>query len=102
MNWGIITAVLINLMFSKTIQGLFNIDLGFEVFWIWLNVTGVLISLVVAYVVSYLTSKVAVKNDTGVSFTIRKEDWQRKEVYILLGFFVVILLTGALVPLIFG
>jgi len=102
MNVGIILAVLINLIFSKTIQGLFNIDLGFEIFWIWLNVTGVLISLVVAYVVSALTRKIPVKIDTGISFKIKKEDWQRKEVYILLAFFVVIIIIGALVPIIFG
>lgn len=102
MNAGIITAVLINLLFSKTIQGLFNIDLGFDIFWIWLNVTGVVIALVVAYVVSMLTSKVAVKEDASVSFAISKKDWQRKEVYILLAFFVVILLIGALAPQIYG
>lgn len=102
MNTGIILAVVINLIFSKTIQGLFNIDLGFEIFWIWLNVTGVLISLVIAYVVSMLTKHVPVKVDTGISFAIKKEDWQRKEVYILLAFFVVIITIGALVPQIYG
>jgi Na+/proline symporter len=102
MNVGIILAVLVNLIFSKTIQGLFNIDLGFEIFWIWLNVTGVLISLIVAYVVSALTRNVPVKTDTGISFKIKKEDWQRKEVYILLAFFVVIIIIGALVPVIFS
>jgi SSS family transporter len=102
MNAGIITAVLINLLFSKTIQGLFNIDLGFDIFWIWLNVTGVVIALVVAYVVSILTSNVAVKTDASVSFAISKKDWQRKEVYILLAFFVVILIIGALAPQIYG
>lgn len=102
MNAGIIVAVLINLMFSKTIQGLFNIDLGFDIFWIWLNVTGVVIALVVAYVVSSLTSNTPVKTDTGISFSINKKDWQRREVYILLGFFVIILSIGALVPQIFG
>lgn len=102
MNTGIILAVVINLIFSKTIQGLFNIDLGFEIFWIWLNVTGVLISLVIAYLVSMLTNHVPVKVDTGISFAIKKEDWQRKEVYILLAFFVVIITIGALVPQIYG
>lgn len=102
MNTGIILAVVINLIFSKTIQGLFNIGLGFEIFWIWLNVTGVLISLVIAYVVSMLTKHVPVKVDTGISFAIKKEDWQCKEVYILLAFFVVIITIGALVPQIYG
>lgn len=102
MNTGIILAVVINLIFSKTIQGLFNIDLGFEIFWIWLNVTGVVISLVIAYVVSMLTKRVPVKVDTGISFTIKKEDWQRREVYLLLVFFVSIIVIGALIPQIYG
>ncbi len=102
MNVGILTAVGINLIFSKTIQGLFHIDLGFEIFWIWLNVTGVVIALVVAYVVSAMTSKIPVKTDTGISFAIKKEDYQRNEVYILLIFFVVIVAFGFLVPKIFG
>lgn len=102
MNTGIILAVVINLIFSKTIQGLFNIDLGFEIFWIWLNVTGVVISLVIAYVVSMLTKRVPVKVDTGISFTIKKEDWQRREVYPLLVFFVSIIVIGALIPQIYG
>jgi len=55
MNSGIIIAVLINMIFSKTMQEMFNIDLGFDIFWIWLNFTGVIIALVVAYVVSAFT-----------------------------------------------
>ena len=61
MNAGIILAVLINLTFSKTIQEIFHIDLGIHIFWIWLNFTGVVISLVVAYVVSALTKNVEIK-----------------------------------------
>ncbi|NND64156.1 MAG: sodium/solute symporter [Flavobacteriaceae bacterium] len=101
MNAGIISAVAINLVFSKTIQEIFNIDLGFDIFWIWLNATGVIIALVVAYVVSAL-SKAKVKTDTGVSFKIRKEDWQTKEVYILVAFFIAIIIFSFYVPQIFG
>lgn len=101
MNAGIITAVLVNLVFSKTIQGIFGIDLGFDVFWIWLNVTGVLISLVVAYLVSAIV-KVPVKTDTGVDFSIKKADIFSKEVYILSVFFVVIIVFSFFIPEIFS
>lgn len=101
MNAGIITAVLINLVFSKTIQEIFGIDLGFDIFWIWLNFTGVIISLVVAYVVSAF-SKVPVKSDTGIEFKIRKSDIFSKEVYILVAFFVLIIVFSFFIPQIFG
>lgn len=102
MNSGIITAVIINLLFSKTIQNIFNIDLGFDVFWIWLNFTGVIISLVVAYLVSSLTRSVPIKKDHGVSFAVKKHDIFSKEVYILLVFFILILLIGFFIPKIFS
>jgi len=102
MNSGIITAVIINLLFSKTIQNIFNIDLGFDVFWIWLNFTGVIISLVVAYLVSSLTRSVPIKKDHGVSFAVKKHDIFSKEVYILLAFFILILLIGFFIPKIFS
>ena len=102
MNVGIITAVLINLMFSGTIQEIFNFDLGIDIFWIWLNFTGVAISLIVAYVVSALTSKVPVKSSEGISFKVRRSDIFSKEVYILTAFFVVIVVFSFLVPTLFG
>lgn len=98
MNAGIISAVLINLMFSKTIQELFHIDLGFNIFWIWLNFTGVIIALVVAYVVSALTSKTKVKTISNFNVSIKKEDFMIKEVYILLVFFVFILGLSFFLP----
>ena len=101
MNAGIITAVLINLVFSKTIQEIFGIDLGFDIFWIWLNLTGVLISLVVAYLVSAIV-KAPIKTDTGIDFSIKKEDVFSKEVYILLVFFVVIVVFSFFIPDLFS
>lgn len=98
MNAGIISAVLINLMFSKTIQELFHIDLGFNIFWIWLNFTGVIIALVVAYLVSALTSKTKVKSISNFNVSIKKEDFMIKEVYILLAFFVFILALSFFLP----
>lgn len=100
MNTGIILAVLINLVFSSTMQEIFGYDLGVEIFWIWLNFTGVLISLIVAYLVSALTPQVAVKE--GIAFSIKRSDIFRKETYILVGFFVVILIFSYYVPVIFG
>jgi len=102
MNAGIIIAVLINLIFSQTIQEIFHIDLGFDIFWIWLNFTGVLIALVVAYAVSALTKNVKVKNIKMIDFSLKKSDFFIKEVYILFIFFVAILALSYFLPAIFG
>ena len=101
MNAGILIGVLVNLVFSKTMQDIFNIDLGVEIFWIWLNFTGVVLTLIVAYAVSYFTStsKVAV---TDKNIQPKLSDFKQKEVYILVGFFVVILVFSALIPQIYG
>ena len=100
MNAGIISAVLINLMFSQTIQELFHIDLGFNIFWIWLNFTGVIIALVVAYLVSALTSKTEIKKISNFNVKISMKDFMIKEVYILLAFFVFILVLSYFLPFI--
>lgn len=102
MNAAIISAVLINLVFSKTIQELFHIDLGFNIFWIWLNFTGVIIALVVAYAVSALTSKIEIKSISNFNVSIKKEDFMIKEVYILVAFFIIIVTFSYFVPTIFG
>ena len=102
MNAGIILAVLINLIFSKTIQELFHIDLGIHIFWIWLNFTGVIISLVVAYVVSAFTKNVEVKKISNFNVAIKKEDFMIKEVYILVAFFIAIVTFSFFIPTIFG
>ena len=102
MNAGIILAVLINLIFSKTIQGLFHIDLGIHIFWIWLNFTGVIISLVVAYVVSAFTKNIEVKKISNFNVSIKKEDFMIKEVYILVSFFIAIVTFSFFIPTIFG
>ncbi len=102
MNAGIIIAVLVNLVFSKTIQEIFHIDLGIDIFWIWLNFTGVAISLIVAYVVSALTSNIEVKRISDFNVAIKKSDFLIKEVYILVTFFVAILVFSFFVPTIFG
>lgn len=98
MNAAIISAVLINLIFSQTIQELFHIDLGFNIFWIWLNFTGVIIALVVAYVVSALTNKTEIKKISNFNVKITMKDFMLKEVYILLAFFVFILVLSYFLP----
>jgi len=101
MNSGIIIAVLVNLILSKTMQEIFHIDLGIHIFWIWLNVTGVVISLVVAFVVSAFTKNVEIKSNTNISFSVKIKDFMIKEVYILAGFFLVILVFSFFIPRIF-
>lgn len=98
MNAGIVIAVLVNLLFSKTIQNIFNVDLGFSIFWIWLNFLGVVISLVVAYGVSYLTGNRKNTEDLEISILPKKSDFHQKEVYILVGFFVFILVFSYFLP----
>ncbi len=102
MNAGIILALLVNLIFSKTIQEMFHIDLGIDIFWIWLNFTGVIITLTVAYAVSAFTKNVKMKNIPNFTFTLKKSDLFIKEVYILALFFIAILMFSFLVPSIFG
>lgn len=102
MNAGIIIAVLINLMFSQTIQELFHIDLGFNIFWIWLNFTGVVIAFVVAFTVSAMTRSVKVKEISNFNIAIKRSDFLIKEVYILVAFFIAILIFSYFVPIIFG
>lgn len=102
MNTGIILAVLINLIFSKTIQEIVHIDLGIEIFWIWLNFTGVVISIVVAYLVTALTKHVEVKSISNFNVAIKKSDFMIKEVYILVSFFIAILVFSYFVPVIFS
>ncbi|WP_010134127.1 sodium:solute symporter family transporter [Ochrovirga pacifica] len=98
MNIGILTAVLINLIFSKTIQELFHIDLGIHIFWIWLNFTGVIIALLVAYVVSAFTKQVRINSLNAMDFSLKVSDFKTKEVYILLFFFVLILVFSFFLP----
>jgi len=100
MNTGIITAVVVNLILSKTIQEMLHLDFGFDVFWIWLNFTGVVIALVVAYIVSALTKNVKIKNTKMVDFSLKKSDFFIKEVYILAAFFIAILIFSYFIPII--
>jgi SSS family transporter len=101
MNAGIILAVLINLIFSKTIQEILHIDLGIHIFWIWLNFTGVVMSVVIAYVVSALTKNVEIKKISNFNVAIKRKDFMIKEVYILIVFFITIVILSYFIPAIF-
>ncbi len=102
MNAGIIGAVLINLLFSKTMQEIFGFDLGFDIFWIWLNFTGFAMTVVFAYLASAVIKGVEVKTAILTDFTLKKSDFFRKEVYILAAFFIAILILSYFIPAILG
>ncbi len=101
MKAGIIIAVLVNLLFSKTMQNMFGLDFGFSIFWMWLNFTGFILAVAIAYLVSALT-KAEAKELTQVQHTFKWSDLSAKEPVILISFFVVILTVSYLVPTIFG
>lgn len=102
MNAGIIGAVLINLLFSKTMQEIFGFDLGFDIFWIWLNFTGFAMAAIIAYLVSMFTSSVETKTTKLTDFTLKKSDFFAKEVYILAIFFIGILILSYYIPSFLG
>ena len=100
MKAGIISAVLINLVFSKTMQDIIGFDPGFHVFWMWLNFTGFVIACTVAYLVSMFGTPKPF--DMKVEFNFKWSDLMGREPMILMGFFVVILVFSYFVPTIFG
>ncbi len=101
MNTGILVAVLVNLIFSKTMQNIFGLDFGFEIFWIWLNFTGVVLTIIIAYAVSYLTGGKSINNSVDAIVKPKWSDLKQKEVYILVGFFVLILAVSYFIPTLF-
>lgn len=98
---GIIIAVIINLIFSKTMQGILGFDPGVYIFWMWLNFTGFFITVVVAYLVSGLKKE---ENNFRPDFgyELKRSDFLTKEPLILIGFFIAILTFSYLIPTIFG
>jgi SSS family transporter len=81
MNVGIVGGVLINV----SIKYLFE-----DIFWIWFNLTGFVITFVLALVVSALF-KTEKNKDFEIEFKLKREDVLSKDVIILLVFFVIIL-----------
>ncbi len=100
MNAGIIIAVLINLLFSKTIQKMFGFDLGFDVFWMWLNFTGFALTVAIAYVVSAL--KPTNVETQLIEYDSSEINFFGKEPLILMGFFVFILGLCFVIPSLLG
>lgn len=101
MNAGIILSVIINLIFSKTMQEIIGFDPGIDIFWIWLNFTGFAMCVIIAYIVSYL--KVDPNNKISqVNYKIKKADFFSREGIMLIVFFILIFLFSLFVPQIFG
>ncbi|WP_111709627.1 sodium:solute symporter family transporter [Lutibacter citreus] len=88
MNAGIIGGVLINVLIK------INYD---NIFWIWFNLTGFIITTVIALVVSEIF-KAKTKDRLIIDFSIKREDVLSKEVFILTGFFIVILVFSYFLP----
>lgn len=99
MNIGIIVAVLVNLMFSKTIQGLFGFDTGIHIFWMWLNFTGFLLTVTLAYLVSIFKPNTKAFE---ANYNIKEINFLSKETTILISFFVFILALCFLLPSLLG
>lgn len=98
MKSGIMVSVMINLIFSKTMQGIIGFDPGISVFWIWLNFTGFAMTLIVAYAVS-MVSKSDLKTDALIEnpkFSL--SDLLCIETYILVSYFVLIILLCSYLP----
>ncbi|MDF1698380.1 MAG: sodium/solute symporter [Saprospiraceae bacterium] len=98
MKIGIILSVLINLIFSKTMQGILGFDPGVSVFWIWLNFTGFFIAVGFAYLVSYLFPSPQKDERQLARPKFTWDDFLCKESYILVGFFVFIIALCAYLP----
>ena len=98
MKLGIILSVLINLIFSKTMQDIFGFDPGVSIFWIWLNFTGFFMAVAIAYLVSFISPSVQKDEDQLERPTFTFADFFSKESYILIGFFIFIIVLCAFLP----
>jgi Na+/proline symporter len=101
MNAGIIASVLINLIFSKTMQEIIGFDPGVDIFWIWLNFTGFGLCVGIAYIVSTLVKDQNNKSMV-INYKLRLKDIFIKESYILIAFFIAIVIFSYYIPQIFA
>jgi SSS family transporter len=69
--------------------------LGTDVFWIWMNLTGVLVTLIVALLVSYLVADKSLTTFANRSEFVENPKNVRTEIVLLLGFFVLLLVISA-------
>lgn len=99
---GIILSVLINLIFSETMQEIIGFDPGVSIFWIWLNFTGFFMAVVIAYFVSMIVPAQKIDEARLVKPTFSIKDFVSKESFILLGFFILIIVLCAYLPAILG
>lgn len=88
MNVGLIGGVVINLLIK------INFD---NIFWIWFNLIGFIITLVLALAVSELY-KVKPKEPFEVDFTFKRKDFLSNEVLILVAYFFAIVLLSVYLP----
>ncbi len=103
MKMGIVIAVIINLFLSEKFQDIMGtvipaLDFDFEIFWIWLNFTGFFLTIIIAYVVSMIQPKVSEEMENAPKFALTKEMVLSKEVLILFGFFVLVLIFSYFLP----
>ncbi len=101
-NAGIVVAVLVNLAFSKTMQQILGIDLGVHIFWIWLNFTGVVLTLAVAYFVSWAFPGRGTPPSLPETALPTWADFRTKEALLLLAFFFLILAFSFILPDLYG
>ena len=122
MNVAIITSVVVNLVFKylPDLVHLFNqgslyngdasihsalAEMGItnvpDLFWIWYNLTGFVIALVVAVIVSKLTVKIPAKQ-LEIQYSFNTKELVQKESVILISFFVLILVFSYFLPSILG
>ena len=122
MNVAIITSVAVNLIFKylPELVYLFNegsfysgggsvhealADIGInnipDLFWIWYNLTGFVIAVVMALIVSKMTSKIPAKK-MQLQYSFNTKELLQRESIILMSFFVLILVFSYFLPSILG
>lgn len=98
MNAGIIIAVAINLLLSSKFQGIIGVDFGFSIFWIWLNFTGFILAVAIAYLVSMMTKN----NDKSIvnigGYSLKDINLLQRTPLILVSFFIAIIVISYLLP----
>lgn len=118
MNAAIISSVAINLIFKYLPELTYFLNQGsfysgnlgihealvevgvynvLDLFWIWYNLTGFVIAIVIALVATRLSSRIPAKQLT-IQYHIDKKSLFGKETIVLLGFFVMILLFSYFLP----
>jgi SSS family transporter len=98
MNVGIIVSVIINLLLSSTIQDIFGLDLGINIFWMWLNFTGFILAVVVACVTSMFTQDDDLSEKINIEYSLKDVNIFQKVPLILIGFFIFIIAFSYWIP----